>query len=233
MMLAFLAPQPLFARLLLVGEDDGWMQLLVLVLFAVVYGLGGILRARKQKPDLDAEHERPLARGTRPPARDRAVRSPEPPAPSDGPSPPPPPPAAAPAPPPATEATSAQAASAALEVIFQQLGLREISDATARPAPPGRRGRPHKPRRARSRAGWPLATVAEKTPAVTAKAAGSVQARTEPVPDKPGRADEDQAAPSVVPELSSPDDLRSAILYLEILGKPMALREPGEHLIGP
>jgi len=36
----------------------------------------------------------------------------------------------------------------------------------------------------------------------------------------------------IVPQLSGPDDLRRAIVYCEILGRPVSLRKPGSSLIG-
>ena len=37
----------------------------------------------------------------------------------------------------------------------------------------------------------------------------------------------------IVPQFSGPDDLRRAIVYYEILGRPVSLRKPGSSLIEP
>ena len=51
--------QGVFGRLLLEGEDGGWMQLLVFVVVAVFYALGGIIKARKRKGGVAEEDESP------------------------------------------------------------------------------------------------------------------------------------------------------------------------------
>ncbi|HLB74383.1 MAG TPA: hypothetical protein VJJ98_10225, partial [Sedimentisphaerales bacterium] len=54
-----------FAGLLLERDESGWMQLLVLGVLFGVSALGGIVKSRRQKRDLERE-ERPVSR---PPAR--------------------------------------------------------------------------------------------------------------------------------------------------------------------
>ena len=51
--------QGVFGRLLLEGEDRGWMQLLVYVVVGVFYALGGIIKARKRKAGVEEEDESP------------------------------------------------------------------------------------------------------------------------------------------------------------------------------
>jgi len=51
--------QGVFGRLLLEGEDSGWMQLLVFVVVGVFYALGGIIKARKRKAGVEEEDESP------------------------------------------------------------------------------------------------------------------------------------------------------------------------------
>lgn len=51
--------QGVFGRLLLEGEDGGWMQLLVFVVVGVLYALGGIIKARKRKGGVAEEDESP------------------------------------------------------------------------------------------------------------------------------------------------------------------------------
>ena len=36
----------------------------------------------------------------------------------------------------------------------------------------------------------------------------------------------------ILSDYENPENLRRAILHYEILGKPLSLREPGEHIIG-
>ncbi|MBN2456724.1 MAG: hypothetical protein JXB29_09355 [Sedimentisphaerales bacterium] len=43
------------------GQDNGWTQLLVLVMLAVVYGLGGLLKARSRKA-AEKEQEQPTSK---------------------------------------------------------------------------------------------------------------------------------------------------------------------------
>ncbi len=49
--------QGVFGSLLLEGEDSGWMQLLVFVVVAAFYALGGIIKARKRKGGAEQEDE--------------------------------------------------------------------------------------------------------------------------------------------------------------------------------
>ena len=51
--------QGVFGSLILEGEDGGWMQLLVFVVVAVFYALGGIIKARKRKGGVEEEDESP------------------------------------------------------------------------------------------------------------------------------------------------------------------------------
>lgn len=44
-------------NLLLQGEDGGWMQLLVFVVVAVLYALGGVIKAKKRKGGVEKEDE--------------------------------------------------------------------------------------------------------------------------------------------------------------------------------
>ncbi|MBN2271276.1 MAG: hypothetical protein JXN61_11720, partial [Sedimentisphaerales bacterium] len=48
-------------------------------------------------------------------------------------------------------------------------------------------------------------------------------------PTAPAQAD---GLPDILPAFSGPDDLRTAIIYYEILGKPLSLRGTSDHLIG-
>ena len=71
--------QGLFGRLLLEGEDSGWMQLLVFVVVGVVYALGGIINARKRKGRLAQEDESPGEPASPEPQREplRAIARPK------------------------------------------------------------------------------------------------------------------------------------------------------------
>lgn len=46
--------------------------------------------------------------------------------------------------------------------------------------------------------------------------------------EKPGP----EFSPAFLPAYDDPEQLRRAILHYEILGKPLSLRSPGEHIIG-
>jgi len=46
--------------------------------------------------------------------------------------------------------------------------------------------------------------------------------------EKPGP----EFSPAFLPAYDDPEQLRRAILHYEILGKPLSLRGPGEHIIG-
>jgi hypothetical protein len=141
-------------------DEDPWIQILVFILFAVIYAIGGIIKARsaKQQKKAEAPPRRLRPQPHAPHIRLRPEITPQ------APSPPAPRP-----------------------------------HIPRRPAPPPR---PMQPR---------IEPAALKSPAQPATPAKAV---------------------AILPELEEPEALRRAILYYEILGKPVSLRTPRDPLIG-
>lgn len=204
-----------FRGLLLEGEDRGWMQLLIFVVVAVLYGLASIVKARKRKLDVEEEEQPahklvPAGRGVRhQPVRQtqRAVR-PEPAREAQqGPQPRPHPRPTAVRPRSALQAFIAEIKRAAQGEILQPAEEPKLS-----PAPPTVQAQPQEPPTFTAK---PLPSALSKSLALGAKQPAQVDYLGE-----------------LIPWFSGPDDLRRGILYYEILGKPISLRNPGEHLIG-
>lgn len=201
-----------FGGLLLKGEGGEWMSLLVFAVVIALSAVSSIVKARKQKKDMQAP--RPVPRPAEPQGASRgAVQRQQP---------------------------------AGSAIRPAQDSARDREDL----------GRP-KPRSIIRPAGALGAFVAE-IKAEIKRAADEMQGRTPPtqhaapelqqsakvaippaksappqrfVPAMPQEKVDDLS--EIVPLLSGPDDLRRAIVYCEILGRPVSLRKPGSSLIGP
>lgn len=204
-----------FGGLLLEGGDRGWFQLLVLVVMAVLYGLASIVKARKRKLDVEAEQQpahklAPAGRGVRhEPVRQthRAVR-PEPAREAQqGPQPRPHPRPTAVRPRSALQAFIAEIKRAAQGDMFEPAEEPKLP-----PESPTVQAQPQQPPTFTAK---PLPSDQAKSPALGAKQPAQVDYLGE-----------------LIPWFSGPDDLRRGILYYEILGKPISLRNPGDNLIG-
>ena len=142
-------------------DESGWIQLLVFIIVAVIYAIGGILKARSNKQKQQKAAPRPQPRPR----------------------------------------------------------LRP------QPQVPHIRPRPH------------IAAPAPKPPMPRAQPAPSMALQIEPqmeahVPTSPPKRTEPDKLLSLVPELDEPETLKRAILYYEILGRPLSLRQPEAPIIG-
>jgi len=210
-----------FTGLLLEGDESGWIQLLVLGVLFGISALGGIVKSRKQKRDLEREEERPVSR---PPARPRRRQE-------------------------SSRAVAVQEWPANGAARPGQAGeTRQEAPGRAQPRTIIRPGsalgafvadiKAEIKRAAQEMQGIsipPEGPVPQHKPKRPAKA----PAAAPPVEDVPAQPLVREAAPAegddltdILPELSGPDDLRTAILYYEILGKPLSLRGTSDHLIG-
>jgi type IV secretory pathway VirB10-like protein len=149
------------------GDSDQWMQILVFVVIAVIYGLGAILKARQRKEQAAGGETAARARVRRRPVERPLPRRP------------------------------------AVATVPPQKRV-EMRKSPPVPAPP-------------------KSVEVGPVPAVKA---GYEQRQFAAV----------QRQPVYLSELLSgyPDiaELRKAILYHEIFGKPLSLRAPGQHIIG-
>jgi len=203
-----------FSGLLLEGETGQWMSLLVFVIVIALSAVSSIVRARKQKKDMQEQTSAPRHGQRQGASRGGGQR--------------------------------------------QQLASRAI-----RPAQDSASGREDVGRakpRSIIRPGGALGAFVAEIKAEIKRAADEMQGRTPPK-QRPAPAPQPQqpakvamlpidapppqrflrAKPQeqvddlseIVPQLSGPDDLKRGILYYEILGKPVSLREPGSSVIGP
>jgi len=229
------ALQGVISKLLLEGDNGGWVQLLVFAVIAAVYGIANIARAKKQKFDDEPEEQRPVRR---PPAqtphrpatqtRDLQPRQPAP-APQE------------------RDLMPRQPAQAPHRLAAETLPPQRTAETPRQPE-----SRPQA-RRTIIRPGSALAAfVAEIKRAGLAAVDAAQDQIPAPSPPEPQPAKPLPAAPakdlkaksyirhpeeqpptetsSRIPlDFSGPDALRAGILYYEILGKPVSLRQPGEH----
>ncbi len=184
-------------KLLLQGEDGGWMQLLVFVVVGVLYALGGIIKARKRKGAVEEEDESP---GAPPPPelpREplRGISRPKQPQ------------------------GSPLRRKSVLETFVEEITRAAQLDVQA--PQPQKLAQPLRPARIETEpVQLPKKPVGETIAAIQPKRL-AVEAKQQA-----------QAAdlPLIAPELGTTDDLARAILDYEILGKPVSLRDPPEHL---
>lgn len=232
-------------------DTESWMNILVIVAIAIVYGLSTILKAKAKKPAEKEEKEEPLGRkpGSKLKeiaerfqkelselSRDRAYEPP-------------------------------QRAKGLQKESFQQ-ARRPAGPAAPEPRPyrPGvQQPRPkvaaapravekfateaERPRRlqtikplAEPELGIPtpqlkpelqelpeLKTRIEELPEFTSAAVKKLTARRGAIPAEMAEAEH---LPEILSDYADPDDLRRAILHYEILGRPLSLRDPSGQIIG-
>jgi len=200
-----LAGQQVFGGVLLRGDDgSGWMTLLVFAVVIVLNAVAGLIRARKRKADL--QQQQPAA-GPRRPAKPQQVPAPQPIRPQ---------PAAAPRreaptrPKPRTIVRPGSALEAFVSEIKAEImgGIKQARERKTPAKPP--------PQTDKTKAKAGPVRHAAATPSSLRGA-------------KPAAAD---ALSGIMPDFSGPDDLSRAIVYHEVLGKPVSLRQPGDYLIG-
>jgi len=210
-----LAGQQVFGGVLLRGDDgSGWMTLLVFAVVIVLNAVAGLIRARKRKADL--QQQQPAAgprRPAKPPRRQPASRPVQ-----QVPAPQPirPQPAAAPRreaptrPKPRTIVRPGSALEAFVSEIKAEImgGIKQARERKTPAKPP--------PQTDKTKAKAGPVRHAAATPSSLRGA-------------KPAAAD---ALSGIMPDFSGPDDLSRAIVYHEVLGKPVSLRQPGDYLIG-
>lgn len=204
--------------MLLKGDENSWIQMLVFAVLIGASAVSSIVRSRKQKRDLQEVEEEEI------PARRLSPKQPRP-----------------------------QEPSRALQ---QRPESRPISPQQRQPA---RRDEPGRAQpRTIIRPGGALSAFVAQIKAEIKRAGDQMQGIKPPpqdpvhapkpkapakaVPTPPVENDRNQYVvreepepddlTDILPEFSSQDDLKRAILYLEILGKPVSMREPAGNLIG-
>jgi len=195
-----------FAQIILAARNDdveGWMNILFVIILAVFWAIGGIIKARTKK----IEEGKETATG-KPPRRQPQVvkgltrqlfQQPRP-AHAVGPAP--------------GRKHPRQAEQPARKITHAQ-AIAERITAKKEPVPVPTVKAPAEPKLPKLTP--QLKPAGEGFPEVISKPVETLQAGL--------------AAESLL-DYADPDELRRAILHYEILGKPLSLRGPGEHIIG-
>ena len=198
------------------GNDEGWIQILIVVIMAVVYGLGTILKAKKggkvegqdkqrQAPKLQrkpATGSRGVLeqfineiRGLVEPEQDRESRSP--------------------------------AQPAHRQIARPQPAVRKYTAEA-------KQDRRVQPRTPLAKQKLPLSRKQvqpdfEELPEFTSKTAEGLIGKRKGMP---AEVVESRYLSEVLADFTDPEDLRMAILHYEILGRPLSLRDPSGQIIG-
>jgi len=201
-------------------KDTGWMRILVIVILAVFYAVGSIVKAKANKTALKKEEQMPRKPGTKPP---ESVRAPK-----------------------AFKKTPYQAA------VPRPVGRTPSSQArpqVAKPQvqPPRRKVVRPQPvgRKPPTKAGEAIELPIIFEPLEVSKVAAPPKLEPElgELPEFIGEPKAKRVAmpaeiqpakylSGILSDYENPERLRSAILHYEILGKPVSLRPPSEHIIG-
>ncbi len=206
----------LLAQIVLAGRNEdveSWMNILVVVVLAVFWALGGIIKARKSAQSRQKEPlarkpaRRPAAQTTTP--RDQLLKG------SDR-----APAGRRPTRPGVQEARTKLAEWRAAARKFAEEAEQAFRAQMAEPPPEPPHQAFHKP--------MPQTAVPE-TPHFAAKLA--ITPEDQPAPGTPEQPSEEYLA-EILSDYADSDQLRKAILHYEILGRPLSLREPGGSAIG-
>jgi len=212
------------------GKDvEGWMDILVLVLVAAVYGLATILKAKKRKKVQEQSEEQQKLKPQRKPAGNRGVLE--------------------------QFFREIQRAVEPTEERESHPSAQSVRQKIAHPAPSVRkyaaeagqasRAQPRtqlaKPKRPGLEFSIPvpqvqpdfkeipeLQTGIETLPEYTSKTVEGLLGKRKGIAEVP----ESKYLSEVLADFTDPEDLRMAILHYEILGRPLSLRDPSGQIIG-
>ena len=222
-------------------DTEGWMNILVVVVIAVVYGLSAILKAKAKKPAEKEEKEGPL--GRKPGSKLKEV----------------------------AERFQKELSELSRDRVHQprehpeglqkesfKQARRPVGPAAAAPRPYRPAVQPPRPKvavpqravdkfapeaeqpsrlqsvkpPAEPELSLPSSKVQpdfEELPQFTSKAVKGLGARRGAIPAEMAEAD---YLPEILSDYADPDELRRAILHYEILGRPLSLRDPSGRIIG-
>ncbi len=196
--------EPIFAQIILAQrnvDDEGWINILVVIVMAAIWMIGGILKARKGRPD-EQQRQAPRRPAHRPsaPGRDPRQQPQRPAGPAQR----------------RPAARQVRTKFGDLRVAAKQL-VAEAEQAfqvqTTEPKP--------KPQHSASKQQiQPEPAEGRDFTGTTVK--GLAGKRDTPTAATP----EVQYLPELLQDYADPDNLRRAILHYEILGKPLSLRDP-------
>ncbi|MHC4230709.1 MAG: hypothetical protein ACYSWW_03595 [Planctomycetota bacterium] len=192
-----------FAQIILAQrnvDDEGWMNILVVIVMAAIWMIGGILKARKGRPD-EQQRQAPRRPVRRPPAPGRDPRQqPQHPA---GPA----------QRLPATQQVRTKFGDlrvAAKKLVAEAEQAFQVQTTEPKPKPQHSASKQQiQPEPAEGR---------DLTGTTVKGLAGKRDTSTAATPDA-------QHLPELLQDYADPDNLRRAILHYEILGKPLSLRD--------
>ena len=194
---------------------DSWMNILFVVVLAVFWIVGGIIKANKNKREGRQEEQTPLKPAHKPPARSKGlleqifeqarahVESAQ-----DRPSRPSPQQ-------PSTKLAAIRSAAQKYAAQVEQAAQLKTTKPTPEPELP-----PPEPH---------IQPDIRDLPEYTDKAVKKLQAKHVSVP---AEITESRHLSEILSDYSDPDELRRAILHYEILGRPLSLRDPSGNIIG-
>ena len=205
-----------FAQFILAarGNDfEGWMDILILVIIAAVYGLGAIIKTKRKKPQEQVEEELSRKPARKPATGGRGVLEQF-----------------------VNElrglAESAQGREsrpigqpARQKIARPQPAVRKYAAEAKNPGLFQQGTLPAKPKL--TLPNTQVEPESEKLPDFTSKSVESLADRHRPV-----EVVEPEYLSEVLADFTHPDELRMAILHYEILGRPLSLREPSGQIIG-
>jgi len=178
------------------ADDRGWMQLVVLVILALIYGVGSILKAKASKMAEEGEKESAAKPRGKPPG--------------------------------------AVGPRFSKQLVDRQARGGPVSTAR-RPSRVPAQLQPRKVKRPEPAAAKAVAKTeairefpAMELPEMLTLAPETLELRPKPH-ELPELA---KYASALLSDYGDPEKLRRAILHYEILGKPLSLRDPSEHIIG-
>ncbi len=208
----------LLAQFILVarGNDEGWMNILILVLVAAFYGLATILKAKKGKKSQEQADEQQIRKPQRKPESGRGVleqfvreiqRAFEP----------------------TEDRESRPAAQQARPKVSRPQPAPTVRKYAAEPKRPGFELSMLAPQVQPDFEEHPeLQTGIEDLPEFTTKAVERSVGKRKGMAEVP----ESKYLSEVLADFTDPEDLRMAILHYEILGRPLSLRDPSGQIIG-
>jgi len=244
----------LLAQIILVArrrDPEGWMNILVIVVIAFVYGISTILKAKAKKPPEKEEKEQPLSRKPGSKLREIAERFQkelselsrermyEPPQRAKdsqkesfqrarrpaGPAAPGPRPYR-----PGVQEPRPKVAAAPRAVEkFTAQAERPRRLQTIKPLAEPELGIPTPQLRPELQELPELETKIEELSELTSRAVKGIGARRGAIP---AEVPEAEHLPEILSDYADPDELRRAILHYEILGRPLSLRDPSGRIIG-
>ncbi len=198
------------------GNDEGWIQILIVVIMAVVYGLGTILKAKKGGKVEGQDKQRQASKTQRKPATGgrgvleqfineiRGLAEPE-----------------------QERESRPPAQPARRQIAHPQPAVRKYTAEAKQP----RRVQPRTPL---AKPKSPLSKKQvqpdfEELPEFTSKTDEGLIGKRKGMP---AEVVESRYLSEVLADFTDPEDLRMAILHYEILGRPLSLRDPSAQVIG-